>query len=351
MIVTVVGVGLIGGSVGLAARRRLTATVRGLDPRADAALAAGAIDEAHDDLGAALDGAQVAVVAVPVTLLSETVRAVLRAAPEDCVVTDVGSTKRAVVGAAGGDARFVGGHPLAGSEWAGVEHATEDLFDGATWYLTPTATTSGVLLERLHRMLAGLGARPAALEADAHDRVMAAVSHLPHVLANVLVAQAAGALGGERLPATGPSFRDATRVAGANPDLWGGIYAANAEALADQLDAAIARLGEVRDALRAGEDLTAWQLAAREDRRALLEAGLAGGPLRELRAAVPNRTGVIARIALRLGEEGIGIADMVLSPSPDNSRGEIALWVPEHQAERGAAVLAELGFADGSSPA
>jgi prephenate dehydrogenase len=347
LIVTVVGVGVIGGSVGLAARRRLGATVRGLDPRAAAALAAGAIEEAHDDLAQALDGAQAAIVAVPVALLNDTVSSVLRAAPEDCVVSDVGSTKRGVVAAAADDPRFVGGHPLAGSELAGVEHASEDLFDGATWYLTPTPTTSGVLLERLHRMLTGLGAHPAALDADTHDRLMAAVSHLPHVLANVLVTQAAGALGGERVPAIGPSFRDATRVAGANPELWAGIYAANAEAIADQLDAAIARLGDVRDALRRGEDLTAWQRDAAGDRRALLEAGLAGGPLRELRAAVPNRTGVIARIALRLGEEGIGIADMVLSPSPDNTRGEIALWVPEHQADRGAEVLAELGFADG----
>jgi prephenate dehydrogenase len=351
LIVTVVGVGVIGGSVGLAARRRLGATVRGVDPRAAQALATGAIDEAHDDLAAALDGAQAAVVAVPLSALAETVEDVLRAAPADCVVTDVGSTKRAVVAVAGEDPRFVGGHPLAGSEMAGVEHAREDLFEGATWYLTPTADSDGVLLERVHRMVAGLGACPAALDAETHDRVIAAISHLPHVLANVLVTQAAGALGGERMPATGPSFRDATRVAGANPKLWSDIYAANAEALAAQLDAAIERLGRVRDALRSGSDLSAWQHAAGQDRRALLEAGLAGGPLRELRAAVPNRTGVIARIALRLGEEGINIADMVLSPSLDGTRGEIALWVPERQAARGAELIAELGFGTGRPPA
>jgi prephenate dehydrogenase len=340
----VVGVGLVGGSVGLAARARLGATVRGVEPRAAAALAAGAIDSAHDDLAEALEGAEAAFVAVPLQAVPATVRAVLRVAGEDCVVTDVGSTKRMVVEAVD-DPRFVGGHPLAGSEAHGVEHARAELFDGATWYLTPTAGTSGVLLERLHRLLTGLGARPAALDADAHDRVMAAVSHLPHVLANVLVAQAGRALGGETPPATGPSFRDATRVAGAHPALWAQIYRANAAALADELDAVLTRLAGVRDALRAGEDLEPWQAAAAGERSALLEAGLVGGPVRALRVAVPNRPGVIAQIALTLGREGVNISDMALSPSPDGSRGEMTLWVADGQAAHATTLVAQLGFA------
>ena len=101
----------------------------------------------------------------------------------------------ACVAAAGADERFIGGHPLAGAETAGVEHAREDLFDGAVWYLTPAANSTGVLYERLHRLLTAIGARPVAIDAETHDRLLAVVSHLPHVLANVLVAQAAGALG------------------------------------------------------------------------------------------------------------------------------------------------------------
>jgi prephenate dehydrogenase len=260
------------------------------------------------------------------------------------VVTDVGSTKHTVV-EAGRDPRFVGGHPLAGSEASGVEHAREDLFDGATWYLTPTTATQGVLLERLHRLLTGLGARPAAIDADVHDRVMAAVSHLPHVVANVLVARAAEALGTERPPATGPSFRDATRVAGANPALWGAIYAANRDALAVALDGAIAELEHVRNELRTGADLTQWQERAAQSRRAVLEAGLGAGAVREVRVAVPNRPGVIADIALTLGRAGINISDMALSPSPDNSQGEIALWVPDGRADETAGLVADLGFA------
>jgi prephenate dehydrogenase len=345
LIVAVVGVGVIGGSVGLAARRRLGATVRGVDPRAGEALAAGAIDEAHDDLERALHRADAAVVAVPIAALPDTVAAVLAAAPAGCLVTDVGSTKRAVV-ARNGDERFVGGHPLAGSEAAGVAHAREDLFDGALWYLTPTSTTSGLVLERLHRLVSGLGARPAAIDADTHDRMMAAVSHLPHVVANVLVAQAARALGGERLPPTGPSFRDATRVAGANPALWPDIYLSNRDALLQAIDDTLQRLRTARDALAAGDRdvLVTWQSEAATEREALLEAGLVGGAVHELRAVVPNRPGVIADIALTLGREGINISDMALTPSPDFTRGEIALWVAEGEATRAQELLRGLGF-------
>ncbi len=345
MIVAVVGVGVIGGSVGLAARARLGATVRGVDPRADEALAAGAIDEACADLASALDGADAAIVAVPVAALPGTVAAVLESAPPGCLVTDVGSTKRAVV-AANADERFVGGHPLAGSEAAGVAHARADLFDEAIWYLTPTSATSGIVLERLHRLITGLGARPLAIDADTHDRMMAAVSHLPHVVANTLVGQAGRALGGERLPPTGPSFRDATRVAGANPALWPDIYLANRDALLDAIDDILRRLEQARDALAAGDRdrLTEWQEAAAGERQALLEAGVLGGPVTELRAAVPNRPGVIADVALTLGRAGINISDMALTPSPDFTRGEIALWVGAGDADRARDLLIGLGL-------
>jgi prephenate dehydrogenase len=331
--VAVLGVGLIGGSIGLAARERLGAEVRGYDPASEAARAAlerGAVERACGSAAEALDGAEAAFVAAPVGALPEAVRAALAAAGPDCVVSDVGSTKRAVVGSVD-DPRFVGGHPLAGAETSGVQHARADLFEGATWYLTPTASTQGTLYERLHRLIAGLGARPAALDPDTHDAVMAAVSHLPHVLANVLVAQAARVLSaeGERLPATGPSFRDATRVAGANTAMWRDVYLANADALIGALDDTVERLRAVRALLAGGDGsrVGAWNDAAREDRRRLLEADLAGTEVHELRVAVPNRPGVVAEVALALGRAGVNIADMALYPTPDRSSGTIALWV------------------------
>jgi prephenate dehydrogenase len=350
MRIAVLGVGLIGGSIGLAARARAGATVRGFDPDPDVvgeALSRGAIDEAADDPSGAVAQADAVFVAAPVGQLAGVVQAALAAAPADCVVSDVGSTKR-VVAAASRDERFVGGHPLAGAETAGVAHAREDLFQGATWYLTPAGGTSGVLFERLHRLIGGLGAQPVAIDADTHDRLMASVSHLPHVLANVLVAHAAGSLRqGETIPATGPSFRDATRVAGANGAIWTDIYLSNRDALIAGIDDAVARLADVKAALQAGDAraVAAWNDAARIDRDALLGAGLAGGPVQELRVSVPNRPGVIADIALALGRAGVNIVDMALSPSPDNSQGVVALWVrgADH-ADRAQRELSTLAF-------
>jgi prephenate dehydrogenase len=347
----IVGVGLIGGSVGLAARERLGAEVRGYDESPESlaiALERGALDEACAGVQQAVEGAEAAFVAVPVSALGDAVAAALEAAPPGCVVTDVGSTKRAVV-ATHADPRFVGGHPLAGAETSGIGHARADLFDGATWYLTPTATTSGMLYERLHRLLRSLGARPVAIDAQTHDRILATVSHLPHVLANVLVAQAAQTLaaGDERLPATGPSFRDATRVAGASSRVWRDIYLSNRDVLADEIDDTIARLEDVREALRGADAdrITVWNDAAAVDRRRLLEAQLAGGPLFELRASVPNRPGVIARLALELGRAGVNIADMALYPAADMTEGVVALWVAGADAARRAEELvARLGF-------
>jgi prephenate dehydrogenase len=327
--IAVVGTGLIGGSVGMAARRRLEAEVRGCGPEAPRAVQRGALDVACATVEEALDGADIAFVATPLGVLAQTVSDVLSVAPADCVVTDVGSTKTAVM-AAHDDPRFVGGHPLAGGEAAGVDHAREDLFEGAVWYLTPGPSTTGVLYERLHRALNGIGARAVAIDADVHDRLMAAVSHLPHVIANVLVAQAFRVLDdGETLPATGPGFRDATRIAGANPPLWADILLANREATIVQIDEAMARLTEARTALaEADRDrLLALQSEAATERQALLEAQLGEGEQSELRVMVPNRPGVIAKLALDLGRAGINISDMTLSPL-DAQQGEVTIWIP-----------------------
>ncbi|HEY1449575.1 MAG TPA: prephenate dehydrogenase/arogenate dehydrogenase family protein [Solirubrobacteraceae bacterium] len=353
MRIAVLGVGLIGGSIGLAARRRAGAQVCGYDPDEQVlarALSIGAIDSAASDISSAVKDADAVFVAAPVGALAETVRQTLDGAGRDCVVSDVGSTKR-VVAEAGADERFIGGHPLAGAETAGVEHAREDLFDGAVWYLTPASeSTAGVLYERLHRLLVAIGARPTAIDADTHDRLLAVVSHLPHVLANVLVAQAASTLGqGEqgRVPAVGPSFRDATRVAGANSAIWTDIYMSNRDALLAAIDELVTRVGEVRETLVAGEPaaVTAWNEDARADRERLLGAVSGDGAVSELRASVPNRPGVIAELALALGDAGVNILDMALSPSEDNRQGVVALWIAgEPKAARAEELIAALGF-------
>jgi prephenate dehydrogenase len=262
-------------------------------------------------------------------------------------VTDAGSTKRPLVEAIT-DERFVGGHPIAGAETAGVENARADLFDGAAWYLTPRSDTSGLLFERLHRLIVAFGARPTAIDADTHDRMLAAVSHLPHVLANVLANQAAAEVGdGDAVPRTGPSFRDMTRVAGANSDIWTGIYMTNRDAIADEIDGVIARLQSVVESFKNGDAqaIRAWNDDARANRRRLLEAGLQGGTVTELRLSVPNRPGIVAQVALALGRAGVNIADMALSPAADMRSGSMTLWVAgEDDAVRAKHLIEDLGF-------
>ena len=275
-------------------------------------------------------------------------RAALAAAGPGCLVTDVGSTKRRLVEAID-DERFVGGHPIAGAETSGVEHARADLFQGAVWYLTPHERSAGLVYERLHRLVVSFGARPVAIDAGTHDRLLASVSHLPHVLANVLVSQAARTLaGGEQpLPRVGPSFRDATRVAGASSSIWTDIYLANGEAIAEEIDETVERLREVSEALRAGDPgrVEGWNERAREDRRRLLEADLAGGRVHELRLTVPNRPGIVAQVALALGTADVNIVDLALAPAPDMRSGAMTLWIAgDDQADRARELIRELGF-------
>ncbi len=349
--VAVLGVGLIGGSIGLAARRRLGAEVVGYG-RTPATIARaveiGALDRGAASVAEACDGADLVFCAGPVAALPAQAGEALAACGPEAVVTDVGSTKGELVDALGDDERFIGGHPLAGAETAGVDNAREDLFEGARWYLTPTERSSGLLYDRLQRTLAGLGARPQAIDPAAHDRLMATISHLPHVVANALAAEAAAELtrDSERMPEVGPSFRDTTRVAGSNPAIWADIFASNREAVADSVDSVARRLGEAAELIRNGDKgaVAAWHAAAGEDRRRLLETDRDAGPLHELRIVVANRPGTIAELALALGEAGVNIEDMALYPTPDMTSGAVTLWVAgAEQAERAAALVRELG--------
>jgi prephenate dehydrogenase len=351
MKIAVLGVGLIGGSIGLAARRRLDAEVVGCGrspERLARAVELGAIDRGADSVAEACAGADLVFCAGPVAVLPEQAREALAVAGPETVVTDVGSTKGELVAAVGGDERFIGGHPLAGAETAGVENAREDLFEGARWYLTPTEQVSGLLYDRLQRALSVLGARPQAIDPQGHDRLMATVSHLPHVLANVLASEAADSLTqkSERLPDVGPSFRDATRVAGSNPVIWADIFASNREAVADSVDSVSERLHEAARLIREGdrEALAAWHGAAGEARQRLLEAESEAGPLRELRIVVANKPGTIAELALALGEAGVNIEDMALHPAPDMTSGAVSLWVAgDEQAAKAEEKVRDLG--------
>jgi prephenate dehydrogenase len=351
MKIAVLGVGLIGGSIGLAARRRLDAEVVGCGrspERLARAVELGAIDRGASSVAEACEGADLVFCAGPVAVLPQQAREALAAAGPETVVTDVGSTKGELVEAVGGDERFIGGHPLAGAETAGVENAREDLFEGARWYLTPTEQVSGLLYDRLQRALSALGARPQAIDPQGHDRLMATISHLPHVLANVLASEAADSLTQEteRLPDVGPSFRDATRVAGSNPAIWADIFASNREAVAESVESVARRLREAAELIRSGdrEEVAVWHAAAGADRQRLVAAESEAGPLCELRIVVANKPGTIAELALALGEAGVNIEDMALHPAPDMTSGAVSLWVGgDEQAAKAEELVRGLG--------
>src|SRR6266545_6372414 len=355
MRVAIVGTGLVGASVGLAARRA-GHEVRGWDADGAALAAAaerGAVEAAASAAEAAA-AAELVVVAVPVAAIPAAVEGALAAAP-DATVTDVGSTKRAVVDAVG-DPRFVGGHPVAGAEVRGPAGAHAELFDGATWFLTPGASTDPARYRALHAFVADLGARPVAIDAEAHDRLLALTSHLPHALANLLLNQAGTTTveGHTALGAAGASFRDMTRVAGANPRIWVDIFLENAEPLRQAL-AEHRRIVERLETAIAAADagfLARWIGEAARNRRTMLAGAYPDpGGLHQLSVHVPDRPGVLAGITQALGAERINIEDFELKHVSPERGGTLRILVSgERQAERAAAVLEEQGYAAVISP-
>ena len=354
----VVGTGLIGASVGLAARRSGVPSVPGWDPDSEYLAVAGERDavEPAPDLAAAVSGAELVVVAAPVGELPRTVREVLDLAPEGCTVTDVGSTKGPVCAAAGGDPRFVGGHPICGAETRGPDRASAELFDGATWFMTPTAATAPERLRLVHGLVTALGARPVAIGPDAHDRLVAVTSHLPHVLANVLLNQAGSSRvdGHDPLQAAGGSLRDMTRIGGANPRIWVDIFLDNREALAGALAEQRRQIEQVERALAAGDAgfLARWIGEASGHRRRMLATAFSDpGDLHRLRIHISDRPGVLAGIFQALGAERINVEDFELDHVSAERGGTLTMLVAgEGEARRAADLLEQQGYGVVAAP-
>jgi len=276
----IVGVGLLGGSVAKAARAAaLARTVVGVGrdaARLERALSDGALDRATTDLDAGVRGADFVLLAAPVLAIEALLERVWRAAPDGATLTDVGSTKAGIVRrgealAAGRPLAFVGSHPMAGSEQSGYGAARADLFEGATVLVTPTDGTEPRALKAVTGFWEALGARVSALDPEAHDRAVAAISHLPHAVADALM-DAVARFAPEALEFAARGFKDTTRIAASDPDMWAEIFLANRTALG-------ASLGAFRQAL------------------ATLEGAIAGGSREEIRALLARVKA--AREALR----------------------------------------------------
>ena len=356
----VVGTGLIGASVALAAKHAGLRHVVGYDPEPHAlaaAVARGAVDSGAHSLAEAVADAELAVVAAPVAQLASEVRAVLEASQSDCTVTDVGSTKVGVCSAALGSDRFIGGHPVCGSEARGAENASAELFDGATWFLTPLAATDPLRYRVVHGFVSSLGATPVAVDPVAHDRLVAPTSHLPHVLANLLVNQAGANRvdGHDPVAAAGGSLRDMTRVAGANPRIWIDIFLDNAGPVREALGEHRKQLDRLEQALENGDAgfLAKWiGEAAGNRQRMLAEAYPDPGALQQLRVHVPDRPGVLAGITQALGAERINIEDFELRHMSRERGGTLTLLVSgEGEAWRAADLLEAQGYSVVTGPA
>jgi prephenate dehydrogenase len=348
--IAIIGTGLMGASVGLAARRRGDGVV-GWDPDPDALAAAAARDavEPAASLDEAVRAAELVVVAAPIAQLPAQVAAAL-AATTDATVTDVGSTKASVVAAAAGSPRFVGGHPICGSESRGAENATASLFENATWFLTPGTHTDADRHRLVHGFVSDVGATPVAIDADAHDRLVAMTSHVPHVLANVIANQTGEARveGHEPLAHAGGSLRDMTRIAGANPRIWVDIFLDNADAVRGALAEHRRRIEQVEAALEQGDAgfLARWIGEASANRRRMLAREYPDpGALQRLRVHVSDRPGVLAAITQALGAERINIEDFELHHMSPERGGTLQVLVGgEGEAQRAAELLERQGY-------
>lgn len=342
--IEVIGAGLLGASVGLAARRA------GLDVLLS--------DESSDHVRTAsgmgagrprtdADRPQLVVVAVPPDHLGDVIAEALRAS--DAVVTDVGSVKSgplAAVADVPGVERYVGGHPMAGSERSGPLAASAALFDGRPWAVTPHETSDPEAVELVEALARLCGAVPVRLSPVEHDRAVARTSHIPHLLA----ALAAGRLAGapvDHLALSGQGVRDVTRVAAGDPELYGQILAANSEAVLDLLSEVRERLDVVIDAVGASDRATLQGLLEEGVAGTLAIPGKHGGPTRPSRSvfvSVPDHPGELARLFADAGASEVNIEDVHIDHDPGRPVGLVELLVDEERAEHLLASLESRGW-------
>ena len=352
--VAVVGTGLIGTSVALAAARA-GAVVTGWDADASVTARAAALAKFRpaESVEDAVAGARIVVVATPIPTVASLVASCLEAAP-DAIVTDVGSVKTALVRDVVAEApedslrRFVPGHPMGGSERSGPEHASASVLDAIVWAITPHEASDPEAVDTLEAWTASLGARPVRLDPGRHDRLVAFVSHLPQVASTALMSLAATEEAGEPeilLLAAG-GFRDLTRLAASNPAMWSDILLANQGAIGEAIDLYIERLVRLRDEIvggRGGDVEETFDEAKRARLRLATKPTVRAG-VAVLQIEVPDRPGALADLTAVLGGGEVNIEDLQIVHSPEGGRGTVHLTVAAGAVDRASRVLDNVGL-------
>ncbi|NTU70289.1 MAG: prephenate dehydrogenase/arogenate dehydrogenase family protein [Coriobacteriia bacterium] len=366
--IAVIGVGLIGGSLAAALRGlEDPPLVIGIDTDADTigyALEHGIIDEGAVDssdqaaqwLG--VHGVDLAVIATPARFAGSWLTG-LGEAGFVGAITDVASTKAGVLAAARTalrePGRFVGGHPMAGSERSGVAAARADLFDGAYWLLTPTHDSDPDVYTAVHALVTSIGARVVSVDAEAHDEAVAIVSHVPHIAAAALVDLAAAHAGerGELMRLAAGGFKDTTRIAAGSSDLWTGICLDNADALSEGLEELRERLGRFEALVRTrdSEAIRSWLEAAAEVRRSLPAQWVpATAQLTELSVPMLDRPGVVAEITGAVSRAGCNIEGIDIDHETEDSAVLVLVLTDEGDTASLVADLAGRGYEPRVSP-
>ena len=344
----VIGLGLIGGSVAVGLRQRGW-RVCGDDVRGevvDRAMTAEIIDAGGLD-----PDAEITFVAVPVMAVAEQVKRAL--SDTRGVVTDVGSVKSPIC-AAIDDVRFVGGHPMAGSELDGLDGADPEMFNGAVWVVTPGRDADDVTLASITGVLRLLGAEVVALTPERHDQVVAVVSHVPHLAAATLMQLAADRSEEHaallRLAAGG--FRDMTRIASGSPSIWLDICAENRTAIVEALDGLITRLSEIRSVVDSDDRdrLESTLAAAREARLNLPGRVVHPEELVEMRIRIPDRTGAAAEVFTLAAELSVNIANFEVVHLAEGNRGVAVMLVDAASSDLFKGGLVARGFRPSVTP-
>lgn len=357
--IAIIGIGLMGGSLALALRAagaagEVVAYDCSEQARAEAE-AMGVADSIAGSAAGAVEGAELVFLATPICAMADAVQSAAGSLGDGVIVSDLGSAKvgvmRQIEEVLPRGARFVGGHPMTGSEQSGVRFASADLFTGRYYVLTPTEGTEPRAYQKVHALLTEIGARVISIDPESHDRAMATISHVPHMLSLLLMEMAASEQ--ERMKSTfavaATGFKDMTRIASSSPDIWLDIARENSDFIIERLQDYSSRIDALIEILRS-EDLSALG-AMFEDARLAREQLLTKGgydiaEMFEISLPVPDEPGVISRIATAVGALGTNIEDLSIAHPLEGETGIMTLMVQgEASAAEAARALEELGYA------